>query len=88
MRPIHTETAPDTTPERLQNAVLGADKNAFESGTDLPEFQDLADLDATIDAALECEKFLARRAWRLRKFILNAEIYRDHLSELGRRVSV
>ena len=87
MRPIHAETAPDTTPGRLQNAVLD-DRNASESGTDLPEFQDLEDLDATIDAALECEKFLARRAYRLRSFILNAKCYREHLIELGRRVSV
>ena len=38
---------------------------------------------ATLAAAEECERILARRQYRLRRYILNLQAYRDHLVELG-----
>lgn len=53
---------------------------------DCQVFKGVDDLDACLDAALECERLLARRAYWLRKLILNLQIRRDHGVELGRRI--
>jgi hypothetical protein len=87
MHCAHKETAPDGTPRRLQNAVQDDELNGFGDSANHLHFQDISQVNALIAQALECETFLARRAYRLRKFILDLEIYRDHLTELGRRVT-
>jgi len=42
-----------------------------------------AQVQELLDAALECERYAARRAYRLRKLILNCKAYLDNTERLA-----
>jgi len=44
---------------------------------------DPAQVQELLDAAQECERYLARRQYRLRKLILNCKAYLDNAERLG-----
>ena len=91
---LHNETAPGGTQERLQRNVQAGNLNNSEdtpnahlaqaSIEDIERY--LEDIERCLESANECEKFLARRQYRLRRLILDLTCYRDHHEGLGRAI--
>lgn len=46
----------------------------------------LQDVEACLEAAVECERLLARKQYRLRQFICNLMVYESALRNLGKAV--
>jgi len=54
-----------------------------------PHFDSLtySEVQNLLTEALDCERYLARRQYRLRQFILNCKVYLDHLDALSDALS-
>lgn len=50
-------------------------------------FASVEQLNADIATALEFEKFLARKQYHVRRFILNLKVKRDSLAEIGKALA-
>lgn len=73
-----------TPPARGASAVVAMESSKKPlSSTPDQHLQDLSVLETDIATALEYEKHLARKQYRLRQFILNLKAKRDHLADLG-----
>jgi len=81
--PLQRETAPAKTTGRLQKLVRGdtPDPASFQA-----PIVDLDLLDELMEAGKNCERELARRQLRLRRFLLNLAVYRHAVEKFGEAV--
>jgi len=71
------------SPENANGACRGA--VAEKQKQVRPHFDNLtySQVQDLLTEALDCERYLARRQYRLRVFVLNCQAYLDHLDALG-----
>ena len=88
--PLQRETAPAKTTGRLQKLVCCEGLNNSGDTPDPASFQapivDLDLLDELMEAGKNCERELARRQLRLRRFLLNLAVYRHAVEKFGEAV--